>query len=510
MRNIGLLLGNRAAPARAAATITILLGLASVVGWVLGIQPLTSIIPGSPEMKLNTAVGFVLCGASLLILADRPSTKLQCTAQIASAGVFLLGLATIAEYYLGRSFGIDELLGKDPAGAFNVFRGRMSPATASAFIATGLALVALSHRRLRVVAILGAGGAILIGCISLLGYLWSAAEIITDRWIPPVALNTGGCFALLGGGILLTPQKESTDLDKQIAALAAVEIKILAGFIISLSLLLIGGSYTYRTSVRFADSAEWIAHIQEVRGSWQSVYGSLAGAEVALRDYLLTRNDENLAEYETLSREIHNHLERTRSLTQDNPVLQENVLLLRPILSGRLAAMASTLTAYRDFGLPAARAVIAVTRNLQSTQDVRAQIARLDREEGRLLEQREEATARVRGTILISLLATGKVLGLALPPNVPIWVAALLLCIAYGILTGSLKTARCLFWWPRGVMGRPPAPVVLAEAFIWLLVVGVLFLLASHFFPQLHTAVQAVPSILNQAKDDIHAWWNTK
>jgi phage shock protein PspC (stress-responsive transcriptional regulator) len=111
---------------------------------------------------------------------------------------------------------------------------------------------------------------------------------------------------------------------------------------------------------------------------------------------------------------------------------------------------------------------------------------------------------------LISLLATGKVLGLALPPNVPIWVAALLLCIAYGILTGSLKTARCLFWWPRGVMGRPPAPVVLAEAFIWLLVVGVLFLLASHFFPQLHTAVQAVPSILNQAKDDIHAWWNTK
>jgi predicted PurR-regulated permease PerM len=59
-------------------------------------------------------------------------------------------------------------------------------------------------------------------------------------------------------------------------------------------------------------------------------------------------------------------------------------------------------------------------------------------------------------------------------------------------------------------MGRPPAPVVLAEAFIWLLVVGVLFLLASHFFPQLHTAVQAVPSILNQAKDDIHAWWNTK
>jgi phage shock protein PspC (stress-responsive transcriptional regulator) len=43
---------------------------------------------------------------------------------------------------------------------------------------------------------------------------------------------------------------------------------------------------------------------------------------------------------------------------------------------------------------------------------------------------------------LISLLATATVFGLALPANVPVWAAALLLFIAYGILVSPLKAAR--------------------------------------------------------------------
>lgn len=111
---------------------------------------------------------------------------------------------------------------------------------------------------------------------------------------------------------------------------------------------------------------------------------------------------------------------------------------------------------------------------------------------------------------LVSLLATGKIFGLTLPPNVPPWVAAFLLFLAYGLLTGALKTARCLFWWPSGSGARPPAAVVLADVVVWLVVVAVLFLLAVHCFPELHAAVQAIPPLLHQAKDDIQTWWQSK
>ena len=51
---------------------------------------------------------------------------------------------------------------------------------------------------------------------------------------------------------------------------------------------------------------------------------------------------------------------------------------------------------------------------------------------------------------MISLLATGTVFGLALPANVPMWVAALLLFIAYGILVSPLKAAPGL-WQKSGM-----------------------------------------------------------
>jgi CHASE3 domain sensor protein len=74
----------------------------------------------------------------------------------------------------------------------------------------------------------------------------------------------------------------------RLAALPSVEAKTLLGFVIGFSLLLIGGGYTYHTNVEFATTSEWVAHSQEIRAALAAVYGSLAGAELAERDYLLT------------------------------------------------------------------------------------------------------------------------------------------------------------------------------------------------------------------------------
>jgi PAS domain S-box-containing protein len=397
---------NRAAPARLAAALTILLSLAALIGWARGIPTLASVLPGSVEMKANTACGLILSAIALLILSKRPSAGRRALAWILCCPVFLMGMATAAEYVGGRTFGIDELLFVDKGGAYDVFRGRMSPFTAAAFIGIATALIALPYPRFRILAKMGAASAILLGATVLLCYLWNAGELITDRWLPPVALNTAAGFALLGWGILLAPNEQGNGLNQQISELAGMEVRILAAFSIALGLLMIGGTYTYRTTVQFADSVEWVAHSQEVRAAVASLYGSLAGSEVALRDYLLTKDDNNLTEHQRLCGDVLRHLADVQRLTADNATQQRNVAALRPIVMGRLEAMASALTAFADFGLPAARAVIAVTRRTNATQSVRAQTDILDAEEVRLLGLRQKASADVRSSTLLSLLAT--------------------------------------------------------------------------------------------------------
>jgi phage shock protein PspC (stress-responsive transcriptional regulator) len=111
---------------------------------------------------------------------------------------------------------------------------------------------------------------------------------------------------------------------------------------------------------------------------------------------------------------------------------------------------------------------------------------------------------------LISLLATGAVLGLALPANVPVWVAALLLFIAYGIIAGPLKVARRVCYRGLGQRGWAWSFVFLLDGIVWVAVVIALLWLGVHYLPQLREAVQSVPALAHQAADDIRTWWNKK
>ena len=188
--------------------------------------------------------------------------------------------------------------------------------------------------------------------------------------------------------------------------LANMEIKILSGFLLAISLLLFGGTYTYRTSEELASSLEWVAHSQEVRANLADLYGSLAGAELAQRDYLLTAQPDRQREYQRLVEVAQKDLARIAELTSDNTAQQRNSTELRAAVAGRLDFMADGLAAYQRYGLPAARAVLGVGRPSTSGAEVRAAIDNMDAVEVRLLALRRAASSRVQHTTLISLLVT--------------------------------------------------------------------------------------------------------
>jgi PAS domain S-box-containing protein len=398
--------GNRAAPARMAATVTTLFGLVTLAGWVFDLPILTRVLPGAVEMKVNTAVAVILCGAALLILADRAAVNAVRIAQTFALAATAIGLASLGEYVFGLQLGIDELLIKDTETAYNPFRGRMSPFSAAAFVVIGSALAAMRHESWLNAAKSAAGLVILIGAVSILGYLWSAGELITDALVPPVAINTAICFVLLGAGVLLSPGRSRLGVDTELTAFATVEIKILSGFLLAMSLLLFGGTYTYRTSVELAHSVEWVAHTQEVRATLADVYGSLAGAELAQRDYLLTTQHTRLDECARLVRVVQNRLAELGRLTRDNAAQQGDLAALKSVVKSRLDDMAGALAAYQSYGLPAARAVLLQSRLRSGTENVRVITERMDAVEARLLAGRRTAAENVRRNTLISLLVT--------------------------------------------------------------------------------------------------------
>ena len=186
----------------------------------------------------------------------------------------------------------------------------------------------------------------------------------------------------------------------------SVEIKILLSFLLAMSVLLFGGAYTYRTSVELAGAFEWVAHTQQVRTTLADLYGSLAGAELAQRDYLLTAQQVRLDEHLRLVEAVQDRLADLRRLTIDNPTEQHNWSALNAAVKARLDDMAGGLAAYRDYGEPAARAVLGLGRPSSNTEEVRVITARMDAVEAGLLAQRQIESGNVRHTTLISLLVT--------------------------------------------------------------------------------------------------------
>lgn len=190
------------------------------------------------------------------------------------------------------------------------------------------------------------------------------------------------------------------------ALFGTLEIKILSGFVLALSLLLFGGAYTYRTSVQMADSLEWVAHSQEVRAALAGLYGSLAAAERAERDYLLTAQHVRLDDYVRLVNDVRDDLTSITRLTNDNPTQRHNWAALQSAVANRFNNMAAGLVAYRRYGLPAARAVLGLRRLNGDSEDVRTAIDRMDAVEVRLLAERRTASVDIRRTTLVSLAIT--------------------------------------------------------------------------------------------------------
>jgi GAF domain-containing protein len=198
---------------RAASAAVIAAGCLVLLGWALGMDVLTRVLPGLVAMNPLTALAFILAGAALALQANKEcAVTRRHLAQGCAALIVLAAALKLNGYVLDYGFpgtsrawdlGIDQLLFREQLEAVQP-ANRMAPNTAFTFLVVGLALVFLDREggHGRWPAEFLALTAAFISVLAVLGYAYSALSFYGVGSSIPMALNTAMAFGLVSLGIL--------------------------------------------------------------------------------------------------------------------------------------------------------------------------------------------------------------------------------------------------------------------------------------------------------------------
>ncbi len=179
----------------ACASLTILLGLLTFIGWSSGLSLLASVRAKYIPMAPSTALCFSLLGLGFIVNLRKPS--LRWLPRLLAVVVFMMACAKLVEFLAGLHFGIDAWFIRNPGMFGAVPTGRMAPVTALNFLFLSVALLALTGiPNAKAAGPLGALATV-ISAVVLIGY-WYGTPLLYGGSIIPVALSTACAFFLCG------------------------------------------------------------------------------------------------------------------------------------------------------------------------------------------------------------------------------------------------------------------------------------------------------------------------
>src|SRR6266850_5039311 len=208
---------------QACGLLVILVSAAALIGWFSGSVILKGMRATYIPMAPNTALVFLLLGASLTILADR-SIRFLYIIRLAVVLAVMLVVARMSEYLTAIELSVDHWVFRFPAEQVGLAPvGKMAFFTAITFLVLGTAFFLLTWPRQRWANSAGQGLSIVVTFIGLtfcLGYLYGAPLMYSGRSVP-MALNTAICFFLCGVGLLV--KGSIRNIEERRAARAALQ-----------------------------------------------------------------------------------------------------------------------------------------------------------------------------------------------------------------------------------------------------------------------------------------------
>jgi signal transduction histidine kinase/CheY-like chemotaxis protein len=394
-----------------------LIAVLTLVGWAFDVAGLRALVPGTIQMKANSALCMLLLAVALAMRSVSTPARPRMPWVAGTLGILVgaVGLCSLAEYVFHWRLGIDQILFADHDPLYTRSPGLMAPRTSVAFALLGLVLALPQRRSMRYPMQAGAIIAALLGALCLVGYLWGAGELTSDRWTDPMAIQAALGITLLGLGAYLCAARAHASVATAVsdaATHAATETKLVAGFGLAVVLLCVGAGLTYRMVVNFASTAQDLSGSQERLRALDQAYEAISDAEAAQRDYLILGDPQYRAAFldqaATLPRRI--TTVHSRLSTDAAQLASQSQLAAEARLEGLLQRYARLLARHIEIqdsaGVEAARQAMLTDGGGTIMAAIRSDIRALRRTERTQMDARADRFARSRTEMLVALLLT--------------------------------------------------------------------------------------------------------
>jgi signal transduction histidine kinase/CheY-like chemotaxis protein/CHASE3 domain sensor protein len=190
---------------------------------------------------------------------------------------------------------------------------------------------------------------------------------------------------------------------------SGLEPVVAIGLAGALAFFFLSGVVDYRNLRTLRDNNQKAVHSHEVDVALNELLSSMQDAETGQRGFLLTNNERYLEPYNAALTVISKRLDEIARLTSDSPAQQARIERLKLQVDAKLAGLRETIELRRTRGFEAALAVVNSGQGKAEMDEIRAQLAAMDEEEGRLRRLRvAEAndaytTALASGVVTASL-----------------------------------------------------------------------------------------------------------
>lgn len=218
------------------AFLLLALGLIVILGWCIGSAKLIQIHPQFVPMQFNTALGFVFISLALMGLTNNRRRFIKYIGII----LILLGGSTLIQHIFGANLYIDELFMKHYITTATSSPGRMAPNTALNFLISGIAILIMSTKKIRLSQLLVSSflGALIMGLASVafLGYLSNVEAAYGWGNLTRMAVHTSIGFIIAGMMLILEARYLSWKIQQKIPSVVIPLILSVLGFTITICL----------------------------------------------------------------------------------------------------------------------------------------------------------------------------------------------------------------------------------------------------------------------------------
>jgi signal transduction histidine kinase/CHASE3 domain sensor protein/ActR/RegA family two-component response regulator len=397
----------------ACAVFSIAIGLAVLAGWVLDVPFLKAVVPGFVSMKVNTAIGFVLTGASLLLLApEQVAPGRSWPGRLLAVVVILIGALTLGQEMFGWHLGIDQALLEDVDTRLlpTLMPGRMAVTSAIAFVLLGGALLAIDWTpqrgvratELMVLAVMS------LASISVAQYFFARFFIFPAFDGTTMAMHTCVTFILLGSGVLVARPNRGILRSVRGRMVSPLEHRVYWALAVSLLAVVASGTAAYLSASDADLRTAAVKDSHETRLGLARWLVAQQDLETGERGYAITGKAEFLEPFELARTELPQLYGDLVAMVQDNPAQFERLKALVALGRQHVQWLERVVERRRSGDLESAALMISSGEGRRLMEAFRARVAEMDSEEARQLRLREldaqDAFVRLRATFAVSTL----------------------------------------------------------------------------------------------------------